>query len=37
MQMLKSLYEEELNRAMDEDRDRASFHVAPYLRGYRYV
>jgi len=37
MQMLKSLYEEELNRAMDEDRDRASFRVAPDLRNYRYV
>ena len=37
MQMLKSLYEEELGRAMDEDRDRASFRVAPDLRGYRYV
>ena len=37
MQMLKSLYEEEINRAMDEDRDRASFRVAPDLRNYRYV
>ena len=37
MQMLKALYEEEINRAMDEDRDRASFHVAPDLRSYRYV
>ena len=37
MQMLKALYEEELNRAMDEDRDRASFRVAPDLRNYRYV
>tara|TARA_R100000951_G_scaffold102932_1_gene95296 strand:+ start:836 stop:1504 length:669 start_codon:yes stop_codon:yes gene_type:complete len=37
MQMLKALYEEELSRAMDEDRDRASFRVAPDLRGYRYV
>ncbi len=27
MQILKSLYEEEINRAMDEDRDRASFFV----------
>jgi hypothetical protein len=37
MQMLKAIYEEELNRAMDEDRDRASFRVAPDLRNYRYV
>ena len=37
MQMLKALYEEELNREMDEDRDRASFRVAPDLRNYRYV
>jgi len=36
-QMLKSVYEEELNRAMDEDRDRASFRVAPDLRSYGYV
>jgi hypothetical protein len=37
MQMLKAIYEEELSRAMDEDRDRASFRVAPDLRNYRYV
>ncbi len=37
MQMLKAIYEEEINRAMDEDRDRASFNVAPDLRSYRYV
>ena len=37
MQMLKALYEEEINRAMDEDRDRTSFRVAPDLRNYRYV
>ena len=37
MQMLKAIYEEEMNRAMDEDRDRASFRVAPDLRNYRYV
>jgi hypothetical protein len=36
-QMLKSVYEEEIGRAMDEDRDRASFRVAPDLRNYRYV
>ena len=37
IQMLKPIYEEELARAMDEDRDRASFRVAPDLRNYRYV
>ena len=37
MQILKGIYEEEITRAMDEDRDRASFHVAPDLRHYRYV
>ena len=37
MQMLKAIYEEEINRAMDEERDRASFRVAPDLRNYRYV
>tara|TARA_R100000935_G_scaffold37201_2_gene58269 strand:- start:1236 stop:1904 length:669 start_codon:yes stop_codon:yes gene_type:complete len=36
-QLLKATYEEEMNRAMDEDRDRASFRVAPDLRSYRYV
>tara|TARA_R100000541_G_scaffold44702_2_gene51784 strand:- start:34 stop:702 length:669 start_codon:yes stop_codon:yes gene_type:complete len=36
-QMLKAVYEEEINRAMDEDRDRASFRVAPDLRSYGYV
>ena len=36
-QLLKAVYEEEFNRAMDEDRDRASFRVAPDLRSYRYV
>ena len=35
--MLKAVYEEELNRAMDEDRDRASFRMAPDLRSYGYV
>jgi hypothetical protein len=29
--VLKALYEEEMERAMTEDRDRASFHVAPSL------
>ena len=37
IQLLKPMYEEELARAMDEDRDRASFHVSPYLRNYRNV
>ena len=37
VQMLKSLYEEVLGRAMEEDRDRASFRIAPDLRNYRYV
>lgn len=31
------MYEEELGRAMEEDRDRSSFQVAPQLRGYGYV
>ena len=37
LQILKPIYEEEMNRAMDEDRDRASFRVSPDLRNYRYV
>jgi|TARA_R110002072_G_scaffold1756_1_gene14437 hypothetical protein len=37
LQILKPIYDEELNRAMDEDRDRASFRVSPDLRNYRYV
>ena len=31
IQLLKTLYEEEMRRAMDEDRDRASFNVVPSL------
>jgi hypothetical protein len=31
IQLLKALYEEEMQRAMDEDRDRASFNVVPSL------
>ena len=31
IQILKALYEEEMQRAMDEDRDRASFNVVPSL------
>jgi hypothetical protein len=35
VQLLKAVYEEEFDRAMQEDRDRASFNVVPrydYLR-----
>ena len=32
--MLKSLYEEEFNRAMSTDEDRESFKVSPNLRSY---
>jgi hypothetical protein len=35
--LLKPMYEEELGRAMEEDRDRSSFQVAPQLRSYGYV
>ena len=35
IQFLKAIYEEELDRAMTEDRDRASFNVAPSLDYYR--
>ena len=37
LQILKPIYDEEITRAMDEDRDRASFRAAPDLRSYRYV
>jgi hypothetical protein len=37
VQMLKAVYEEEFQRAMDEDRDRASFQITPSLRNYRIV
>ena len=37
VQMLKAVYEEEMKRAMDEDRDRASFQISPSLRSYRVV
>jgi hypothetical protein len=37
IQLLKALYEEELARAMTEDRDRSSFFVAPNLRSYNYA
>ena len=33
--MLKQMYEEEFERALSQDEDRASFRIAPYLRnGY---
>lgn len=35
IQLLKAVYEEELDRAMTEDRDRASFNIAPSLDYYR--
>ena len=34
-QMLKAVYEEELQRAMTEDRDRASFNVVPQYEYFR--
>ena len=34
VQMLKALYEEEFQRALSQDEDRASFRVAPDLRSY---
>ena len=34
VQLLKALYEEEFQRAMSQDEERASFRVAPYLRSY---
>jgi hypothetical protein len=37
VQMLKMVYEEEMRRAIDEDRDRASFQISPSLRNYRIV
>ena len=37
VQMLKAVYEEEMKRAMDEDRDRASLQISPSLRSYRVV
>lgn len=35
IQMLKAAYEEEIDRALAEDRDRASFNVTPQLNYYR--
>jgi len=37
VQMLKAVYEEEMRRAIDEDRDRASFQITPSLGNYRIV
>lgn len=37
VQLLKSVYEEEINRAIDEDRDRSSFTISPSLKDYRIV
>tara|TARA_R110002050_G_scaffold265513_3_gene406645 strand:- start:692 stop:1258 length:567 start_codon:yes stop_codon:yes gene_type:complete len=31
---LKAIYDEEFNRAMDADEDRASFRISPNLRSY---
>jgi hypothetical protein len=35
IQLLKSVYEEEFERAIGEDRDRSSFNVTPQLSFYR--
>ena len=35
VQMLKSVYEEEFDRAATEDRDRSSFNVVPKYEYYR--
>jgi hypothetical protein len=35
IQLLKAIYDEEFDRAQAEDRDRASFNVAPSLQYYR--
>ena len=37
VQMLKAVYEEEINRAIDEDRDRSSFRISPSLKDYSIV
>lgn len=34
VQLLKALYEEEFQRAMSQDEERASFRIAPGLRSY---
>ena len=35
VQLLKAVYEEEFERAMTEDRDRASFNVVPQFQYFR--
>ena len=35
LQILKAVYEEEFERAMTEDRDRASFNVVPQYEYFR--
>ena len=35
IQLLKAVYEEEFERAMTEDRDRASFRVVPRFEYFR--
>jgi hypothetical protein len=35
IQLLKTVYEEEFERAMGEDRDRSSFTVTPQLNYYK--
>lgn len=37
VQLLKAVYEEEFERAMSEDRDRASFQVQPSTDYYRFA
>jgi hypothetical protein len=32
--MLKQMYDEEFQRALSQDEERASFRIAPDLRGY---
>lgn len=34
-ELLKALYEDEMERAMSEDRDRASLRIEPYIGYYR--
>jgi len=35
VQLLKTIYEEEFDRAMAEDRDRASFNITPTYMYFR--
>ena len=34
IELLKAIYEEEFNRAMEEDRDRASLRISPSFSYY---